>query len=172
MNYHLFTLIHGLAGDRPIDAVMRFSAQYLIFVVFAVVTVLCGQRLRRRQIGPVLSTGVALAATFTVGLIAAAAHPEQRPFQTHPVHVLVSHAAGQSFPSDHATAAFGIAFAVFAFLSRRWGIALCATATLIGFARVYDGIHYPADVAGSLLAALIGIGIVTLASRAVATRFA
>jgi undecaprenyl-diphosphatase len=172
MNYHLFRLVHGLAGDRPIDAVMRFSAKYLIFGVFAVLAVLCVQRLRLRQLRPVLATGVALAVTFALGLVAAAAHPELRPFQGHPVHVLVAHTGGQSFPSDHATAAFGVAVAVFAFLSRRWGTALVATAALIGFARVYDGIHYPGDVAGSLLVALLGTGLVAAAWQATSRRVA
>jgi undecaprenyl-diphosphatase len=88
------------------------------------------------------------------------------------VHVLVAHAGGQSFPSDHATAAFGVAVAVFAFLSRRWGTGLLAAAALIGFARVYDGIHYPGDVAGSLLVALLGTAIVAAAWQATSRRVA
>jgi undecaprenyl-diphosphatase len=172
MNYHLFTLVHGLAGDRPIDAVMRFSARYLIFAVFGAVALLCLRQLARREVTAVMSTGVALAVTFALGLAAAAAHPELRPFQTHHVTVLVAHAAGQSFPSDHATAAFGVALAVLAFLSRPWGLVLLAVAALIGFARVYDGIHYPGDVAGSLLVAIVGVGLVVAAKRVAAATIA
>jgi undecaprenyl-diphosphatase len=82
----------------------------------------------------------------------------------------VAHASGQSFPSDHATAAFGLALATFALLSRRWGAALFVLALLIGFARVYVGIHYPGDIGGGLLAAVIGVGVVALPYRRRTTR--
>jgi undecaprenyl-diphosphatase len=79
----------------------------------------------------------------------------------------VSHAAGQSFPSDHATAAFGVALATWAFLDRRWGGVLFAAAVLIGFARVYVGVHYPVDILGGLLAAFVGVVIVAWVERRV-----
>jgi undecaprenyl-diphosphatase len=98
--------------------------------------------------------------------IAAEVFPEQRPFTTHTdLHPLVAHDPGQSFPSDHSLAAFGIAFAVGAFLSMRWGAALLGLAMLIGFSRVYIGVHYPADVAGSALIAAIAVAAVVLVSR-------
>ena len=52
-----------------------------------------------------------------------------------------------SFPSDHAGAAFAIAFAVF-FVSRRTGIAFLVAATAIALNRVLIGIglHYPGDI--------------------------
>jgi undecaprenyl-diphosphatase len=144
---------------------MKFAAKYLIVVVFIGLACLCVQRIRRRQWRPVIATGAALVTTFLFGLAEAALHSEKRPFQSHHVHQLISHAPGQSFPSDHATAAFGVALAVIAFLSRRWGVALLAVALLIGFARVYDGIHYPSDIAGGILAAVLGVGVVFLIER-------
>ncbi|MDQ1748261.1 MAG: undecaprenyl-diphosphatase [Frankiaceae bacterium] len=165
MNYGLFRAINDLSGNRVVDAVMKFAAKYLIVVVFVVVAALCVREVLRRHWRPVIATAAALALTFVVGLLEAAVHAEKRPFQTHHVHQLVSHAAGQSFPSDHATAGFGVALAVTAFLSRRWGMALIPLALLIGFARVYDGIHYPLDIAGGILAAAIGVGAVLAVVR-------
>jgi undecaprenyl-diphosphatase len=86
------------------------------------------------------------------------------------VHQLIAHAPGQSFPSDHATAAFGVALAVAAFLSLGWGVVLFVVALAIGFARIYDGIHYPLDIAGGLLAAVIGVGVVLLVERGIRGR--
>jgi undecaprenyl-diphosphatase len=165
MNYRLFRAINGLAGNSVVDAFMKIAAKYLIVVVFVGLACLCVQRIRRRQWRPVIATGAALVTTFLFGLAEAALHSEKRPFQSHHVHQLISHAPGQSFPSDHATAAFGVALAVIAFLSRRWGVALLAVALLIGFARVYDGIHYPSDIAGGILAAVLGVGVVLLIER-------
>ena len=83
-----------------------------------------------------------------------------RPFTEHPAltHVLAARTTDPSFPSDHAAAAFAIAFAVLAF-SRRGGIGFLVAATLIGLSRVALGMHYPSDV---LAGALVGFGAATL----------
>jgi undecaprenyl-diphosphatase len=76
-----------------------------------------------------------------------------RPYVDHTAstHLLASRSIDPSFPSDHAAAAFAIAFAVLAF-SRRTGIAFLIMATLIAASRVALGLHYPTDVvAGGLV---------------------
>lgn len=170
MNYQLFRDINGLTGNAVLDAVMKDAARYLIFGVFAVLVVLCLLRLWQRKIRPVVATAATLAVTLGLALLGAALYAEKRPFATHKVHLLLAHANDQSFPSDHATAAFGIAFAVTVFLSWRWGVLLFLAALLIGFARVYDGIHYPVDIAGGFLAALIATLVVGLVARATRPR--
>lgn len=169
MNYDLFKDINDLSGSSALDAVMKFSAKYVIFIVVAALVVLWLLRLWHRLYFPVVATVVALVLTFILSLIAAAAYKESRPFTAHPsAHVLIHHAADQSFPSDHATAAFGIALAVGVFLSRAWGAVLFVLALLIGFARVYVGIHYPSDIGGGFLCALVGVGVVALIAWRVA----
>jgi undecaprenyl-diphosphatase len=70
-----------------------------------------------------------------------------RPFAAHldGTHLLAPASADPSFPSDHAAAAFAIAFAVLAF-SWRAGAGFLAAATLIGLSRIALGLHYPTDV--------------------------
>lgn len=172
MNYSLFQNLQGLHGNGLFDAVMKFAAQYLLIGVFAVLGLLLLARLRtdgfRRAIRDALWPGGALVLSYALGLVAAAVHPEARPFTSHPaVHPLIAHHPGQAFPSDHSTAAFAIALVVLVFLSKRWGTALLAGAVLIGFSRVYVGVHYPGDVLGSILVSLIGVGLV----RAFRSRF-
>lgn len=76
------------------------------------------------------------------------AHPDQ-------AHLFfVPPSADPSFPSDHATAAFAIAFAVF-FLTRRVGTGFLVGATLVALSRVFIGLHYPSDVVAGVL---IGAG--------------
>ena len=165
MNYDLFKLINNSSGNSFIDSLMKDSAKYAIAISFLVLAVLCVQRLLRRDIWPVVWSGVGLVLTFLLGLLAAAVYKEKRPFQTHHVHQLLAHGPGQSFPSDHSTAAFACALAVLFFLSRGWGIALLLVGLLIGFSRVYDGVHYPLDILGSFLCALVGVGIAYGLSR-------
>jgi undecaprenyl-diphosphatase len=157
VNYDLFKLVNNASGNSFIDGLMKDAAKYAIALSALVLVVLCVQRLLRREVWPVIWAGVGLVFTFALGLLAAAAYDEKRPFQTHHVHQLLAHDPGQSFPSDHATAAFGIAFAVLVFLSRRWGVVLIIVALLIGFSRVYDGVHYPGDIGGSILCAAVGV---------------
>ena len=65
--------------------------------------------------------------------------PRDRPFAAHPdAHVWGSRSHDPSFPSDHASAAFGIAFAVFLF-DRVGGLDLPRGATLISVGRVFVG---------------------------------
>ena len=67
---------------------------------------------------------------------------------------------GQSFPSSHATNHFAIAVFLICIFYKYWKPILpfaLAWATLICFAQVYVGVHYPIDVTvGALLGALIG----------------
>jgi undecaprenyl-diphosphatase len=173
LNTDLLFTINGWAGNSVLDNAMKFAASVLVFGSFAVLAVLCGRELMARQFDRVVKIGAALALAVVLSRIAAALLSEQRPFTTHPdLHPLVTHDPGQSFPSDHALAAFAIAFAVGAFLSVRWGALLLAVALLIGFARVYIGVHYPGDIVGSALIALLAVAVVDLVSRtAPFTRF-
>lgn len=109
VNYHLFKDINDLSGNAAFDTLMKATAKYAIAVVFLALAVLCLLRLRERAIRPVLAVAAGLGATFLLGLAGAAAYRERRPFQSHQVHQILAHAGGQSFPSDHATAAFGVA---------------------------------------------------------------
>jgi len=79
-----------------------------------------------------------------------------RPYETHPQGIipLISRSHDPSFPSDHATAAFAIAFGIL-FVAYRAGLVFLVWATLIAVSRVLVGVHYPTDVLAGL-----GIGLV------------
>lgn len=60
-----------------------------------------------------------------------------------------------SFPSGHATFAFGVATSI-ALYDRRFGFPLLLLAALVSFGRVLVGVHYPLDVVSG---AILGIAI-------------
>lgn len=61
-----------------------------------------------------------------------------------------------SFPSGHTTASFASALVFFRLLPRKYGIPAVCLAGLIGFSRLYLGVHYPSDVLGGFLVAWAG----------------
>ena len=90
-----------------------------------------------------------------------------RPFTTHvdATHLLSAPSPDPSFPSDHAAAAFAIAFCVLAF-SRWAGIGFLSAATLIGLSRIALGMHYPTDVLAGLLVGWAAAMVVVRFGRA------
>ncbi|WP_168123135.1 undecaprenyl-diphosphatase [Paenibacillus sp. HB172176] len=73
-----------------------------------------------------------------------------RPFVQHQVIQLIPHAPDPSFPSDHAVLAFSLAFSVL-FAKRKLGLVMILLALATGIARVYVGVHYPADILGAIV---------------------
>ena len=91
-----------------------------------------------------------------------------RPFAAHPGVYTLSHSHDPSFPSDHASAAFGIAAAVL-FVDATVGAAFVLLAALIAVGRVLIGAHYPADVlAGAAVGTLCAAFIVFVARPVIA----
>jgi len=91
-------------------------------------------------------------------------HP--RPYMIGLCAPLFPHGPETSFPSDHATLMFAAAF--YLLLARRWaacGVPLLAVAVLTAWGRVYCGIHFPLDMAGSLVVGLMSVGLTRLVAK-------
>lgn len=104
------------------------------------------------------SAGVAMLINQVIGSI----WFRERPTAAHPTEAhlfFVAPSGDPSFPSDHAAAAFAIAFAVL-FLSRRAGVGFLVAAAAIGLDRVMIGLHYPGDIAAGLVVGLASAGLI------------
>jgi membrane-associated phospholipid phosphatase len=164
VDWTVFHLLNGpLRGDDPAqDAAEIFNAWALFALGAAVVVVWFlarpggSLRSKRATVSATLAAGLALVVNSILGHLWY--HP--RPFVDHPSQtvLLVRHGADNSFPSDHASVAFAIAFAVLA-LHRRLGLLFLVAAALIGVDRIFVGVHYPVDVAASIL---VGAGCALL----------
>jgi membrane-associated phospholipid phosphatase len=117
--------------------------------------------LRERRLLPL----IALAATVSlvVASVLSSALKElvdrSRPPQAIGLDALGSIPASSSFPSGHAMTAFAVAGAI-ALLAPRLRWPVLTLAALIGFSRVYLGVHFWTDVlAGSVLGLAIGVAV-------------
>jgi undecaprenyl-diphosphatase len=91
----------------------------------------------------------------------------ERPFVAHPTQTLLlgPPSSEPSFPSDHAVAAFAIAFTVALIGGRRVGVLFLAGAAIVAITRVLVGLHYPGDVGGGAMVGLVAALIVFFGGR-------
>lgn len=86
-------------------------------------------------------------------------HP--RPWILSETHLLLAKEVQASFPSGHTTLAFALAMGVYLYDKKigKWYFALAA---LIGFSRVYVGVHWPLDILGGII---VGAGTALIVDR-------
>ncbi len=90
-------------------------------------------------------------------------HP--RPFAMGLGNQLLPHGADSSFPSDHGTLMFALALSLlFNKDARKWGATMLAVAFGVAWSRIYLGVHFPADMAGSFVVATASAGLVAVLS--------
>ncbi|MDA8128253.1 MAG: undecaprenyl-diphosphatase [Betaproteobacteria bacterium] len=86
-------------------------------------------------------------------------HP--RPFEAGIGRTLIKHAQDSSFPSDHLTLIWAIAISLALHQKTRlagWSLALLGLP--VAWARIYLGVHFPADMLGALLVGVLSAGFV------------
>ena len=182
MNSALFDAINELAGHSALaDDLVKVAARYLVFAIAAGVAIywVIG-RGRQRAVNQAMVVGAVVAALLSLATASLIQHfyIHPRPFvERQDVVLLINHGADASLPSEHAIVAFSLAGA--ALWSRRLllGSGLLLAAAALGFARIYTGLHYPADIvvaAGvGLLASFLAVGLagpLTIRLRTTAAR--
>lgn len=165
INGALFGLVNGLAGHAgwADDAMVRLANDG-VYAVFALVCLSWFLRTGDGRANRLAVYGAAIASIVAIATAAVVQHayPHDRPFVVRSdVVLLMHHSADASFPSQHTSVAAALAAGAGAW-RQRLGIALMAIALAQGFARVYAGIHWPADVAGALLIGIAAGGVAWL----------
>ncbi|MCC4770483.1 phosphatase PAP2 family protein [Methanosarcina sp. DH2] len=158
-NLALFNIINDMAGkNTALDTTMVFAAQYLIYVFAAYLAYTWLAKNEYRQ--EALFAGYASILGLGINFIITQFYFHPRPFMVPTGTLLITHAAESSFPSDHATVMFSVSLMLLTFISlRRSGAIFFMLALISGLARVYSGLHFPMDIAGSLLVASLSIVI-------------
>lgn len=143
----------------------------LVFIVLAVIFLFFR---KTRRAGASAAVGLALGALST-NLIIKPLVARPRPWVVmEGWETLVTSSDMNSFPSGHTTAAFAFAAALCVALPQKWAkAAALIAAALMGFSRLYAGVHFPTDVlagaaVGTLCGLLGGMIIARLRSRTAA----
>ena len=163
LNQTLFALINGPADPAPATLILaQFLADWVLYLVAAGLVIgwlRAGAETRRALVRVALTMVLALAVNFTIAALWY--HP--RPFELGIGNQLIAHAPETSFPSDHATILFAVAFSLFAFSAARlWAWLALVAAVAVSWARVWLGIHWPLDMLGSIVVALGAVWIAAL----------
>lgn len=158
MNMALFRLINGLANKNIFfDKLMIFSSTYMEYIyilILAAVFVLGVYKkngdCRKAAFNTFIVAAISLILNFVIGSF----YYMDRPFVHNKVNLLVQHSKDASFPSDHATGTMSIAVGMGKY-NKSLSILLTVLSIMVGFSRVYVGNHYPMDVIGGYIVALI-----------------
>lgn len=166
LNTAIFQWIHSGAGTRPVmDGLAVFCSEggpYIMAIMFAGFWFLVNRNNKTALLEATWAAMLGLLINQLIGLFYF--HP--RPYMVGLCTPLFPHGPETSFPSDHATVLFAAAF--YLLIARRWfacGVPLLTVAILTAWGRVYSGIHFPFDMAGSLVVAIAATGMMLLFSE-------
>jgi undecaprenyl-diphosphatase len=150
-------LVHHDIVEDPVSLFERAAEPLFALAVLALI-LFGGRRGERRRAAFAAGAGAAVA-VLIAGIVAHLVG-RPRPFVAdQAVQLFTPHAADPGFPSDHATAAFAIATALF-LRDRRLGIVALIAAAAVSVGRVAIGVHYPTDVlAGAVLGAACALAL-------------
>ena len=164
LNIELFKYINA-SGNA--NEVMVFLAKGLaVYAPFPVIAILVWfwvrktAEARRSLMIAGIALGLGLAVNFTLAFL----YYIPRPFEIGVGRALLSHGPETSFPSDHATFLWSLGFGLLMTRPLRLpGGAIACLGSSVAWARVYLGVHFPLDMAASLViaacAALVARGL-------------
>jgi undecaprenyl-diphosphatase len=166
LNHTLFALLN--APEHPSSLSLRtaiFFAKYAIWVLPVIIGIgwlKSGEFFRKSLLEGTTSGLVGLLIAQIIGLV----WPHPRPFTIGVGHTFISHVGDPSFPSDHLTLLWAVAFS---FLldprTRMAGLALAMLGVAVAWARIYVGVHFPFDMAGAALVAAFSAWLAALGAR-------
>ena len=156
-NLSWFALVNadaGVGGWRLMGA--SFAATWLILLVPASLAGLwmSGRDDRRKAaVAALAAVACALLLNALIGMV----WYHARPFAIGVGHAFLRHAPTSSFPSNHATIMFTTALVLASSgvpSARRIGLCMLPLASIVAWARVFAGVHWPLDMAGGIVMAL------------------
>lgn len=170
INISVFNWINATAGQNLIlDKIALFSSHNLItfFIVFLLISMFFKDKNYRNQFAKtIILVLFSLIVTQVIHLFYY--HP--RPFELGLGHTLVGHGSTSSVPSQHTLtiAVFAFSYLMSGYL--KIGILGMILSIIVGWSRVYIGVHFPLDVLSSFLIAFTLVFIVNMLLKEVRSK--
>ena len=154
-------MINGYGKNYKILSFLAIVvAKYLIFIipVYLIWMFTKNSRYYKKQsLLAFYSALLGLLINYSISLIYF--HP--RPFMVHIGRLLIEHSPDSSFPSDHVTLFLSLGFYLLSeHKLRLHGLIITAIGFMVGLARIYCGVHWPLDIAGSFAVALLSFFLI------------
>jgi undecaprenyl-diphosphatase len=149
MNVESFRMINDLGKQFEwLNPVMVLIAENMIYVL-AVAVIL--YLIRRKNWLMVATAFVTLIFAEVIGKLAGMFHSNHQPYaELSEVNKLVDMGVNNSFPSDHTIIFFTMTVSFWLF-KRKHHYVWVLLALVVGFSRIWVGVHFPADVAAGAL---------------------
>jgi undecaprenyl-diphosphatase len=170
LDQQLFLFLNSLNSPFWDKVMYAISGKIIWIPLYLAILIWIGYKYKKKF--PVIVVFIILAATLadqgSVQLFKNMFHrlrPCHEPALQGLVHLVNNECGGlYGFVSSHAANSFNVAMLSLMFIKKRWyTVSIILWAVIVGYSRIYLGVHYPGDViCGSLLGVLIGWGVYKL----------
>lgn len=155
LNLSLFHMINGAQdASQFIIRLAIFFADDLLYILLFILTFLWfygDQDLKNRVIKSVFLTCVSLLVGYVISLF----YHHARPFVMGVGTTFIEHAPTASFPSNHMLIFSTIALSYLFAQRKIIGIILLFLSFVVAWSRIYLGVHFPLDMLGAFIVALL-----------------
>lgn len=141
--------------DVVFTAITRLGEKGLIWIAFTLFLLLF-----KKYKWAGVASGISMTVTFVVvNVIVKNIVDRVRPYEVlEGLRCIVDPKSDFSFPSGHTAHAFAVGVVVLIMLPRKLGLPMFIFAFVMGFSRLYVGVHYPTDVlAGAAIGTIIAL---------------
>lgn len=136
------------------DSIIIFCAKYLFIFVALIFAWAWLRADRKHKYHMTIALILAGATAAILDKVSGRLYYDPRPFVTHHVTPLVSHAADNGFPSEHTMFCFTVA-AVLYFYRPKLSYLAFGVAIAVGIGRVAAHVHSPIDIIGGIIIGLL-----------------